>query len=364
MEKIRVAVIGVGNCASSLIQGISYYQALDKPNRSGIMNWEIGRYKPYDIEIVLAYDIDKRKVGCPLDRAIFAKPNCTKKFQEVITGKKIIVKMGCIFDGVPSHMDKYPVNDTFQLSRCKEPSQTEVIEELKKTKTDILINYLPVGSQRATEFYMNCALEAKVGVVNCIPVFIASSPFWAKKFKEKKIPIIGDDIKAQLGSTIIHRSLIDLIKKRGGIVEKTYQLNVGGNTDFLNMLDRGRLDSKKISKTSAVKSQFGNVVEDNNIHIGPSDYIPWLNDNKLAFIRIDGTLFGNIPFNIELKLSVEDSPNSSGIAIDAIRCCKLAYEQGLSGPIIAPSAYFMKHPPLQMEDNASYIDVLKFINHV
>ena len=321
MRKIRIAIAGIGNCASSLIQGIHYYRNKKREDAVGLMNWEIGAYKPSDMDVVAAFDIDSRKVGRDVSEAIFAKPNCTKVFFEDIPTMGITVNMGSVLDGFSEHMSDYDPNHTFVLADAQQPSKSHVVNLLKKTGTDVFLNYLPVGSEEATEFYAECCLEAGVAFINNIPVFIASNPDWAQRFAAKNIPIIGDDIKAQLGATITHRMLTDLFNNRGVKLDRTYQLNTGGNTDFLNMLNRHRLASKKISKTEAVQSVTGERLDDDNIHIGPSDYVPWQKDNKLCFIRMEGKLFGDVPMNIELRLSVEDSPNSAGVAIDAIPLC-------------------------------------------
>lgn len=361
MAAIKVAVIGIGNCASSLIQGIYYYRNKTEKDAIGLMHWEIGSYRPYDIDVVAAFDIDKRKVGKDVNEAIFALPNCTAVFCNDLPASGVKVQMGKILDGFSDHMKEYEAKYTFTPADVKEPTKEDVVNILKKTGSEILINYLPVGSQKATEFYAECALEAGVGFINCIPVFIASNPVWADRFKAKNLPIIGDDIKAQLGATITHRILTDLFKKRGVKLERTYQINTGGNTDFLNMLNRARLASKKISKTEAVQSVSGIRLDAENIHIGPSDYVPWQKDNKVCFLRMEGKLFGDIPMNIELRLSVEDSPNSAGVAIDAIRCCKLALERGEGGILYGPSAYFKKHPPIQYTDEEAYQLTEQFI---
>ena len=362
MKKIRIAIIGVGNCASSLLQGISYYSK--KKNQKeliGLMHWDIDGYKPYDIEVVAAYDIDKRKVGKDISDAIFELPNCTAIFSKDVPKSGIKVKMGRILDGVSEHMKDYEDRHIFVTSDRKESSKKDVINTLKRSKADMLLNYLPVGSEEATRFYVECAPEAGVAFINNIPVFIASDPEWAERFKTKNIPLIGDDIKAQIGATITHRVLTDLFKKRGVKLERTYQLNTGGNTDFLNMLNHKRLASKKLSKTEAVQSVTAKRLEDVNIHIGPSDYVPWQRDNKICFIRMEGKLFGNVPMNIELRLSVEDSPNSAGVAIDSIRCCKLALDRGIGGVLYSPSAYFSKHPPKQFTDDKAHSMLEEFI---
>lgn len=362
MTKIKIAIVGVGNCASSLIQGIEYYKNKQPQNAIGLMHWEIGKYKPFDIEVVAAFDIDKRKVGKDVSKAIFALPNCTKVFCANIPKKNVIVKMGKILDGFSDHMKDYNDKEIFMLSEEEEPSKDNVIEILKESGTEILLNYLPVGSEEAAKFYAECCLGAGVAFVNCMPVFIASNSEWAEKFKEKGLPIIGDDIKAQLGATITHRTLVDLFKRRGVKLERTYQLNTGGNTDFLNMLNRSRLKSKKKSKTEAVQSVAAERLDDENIHIGPSDYVPWQKDNKICFIRMEGKLFGDIPMNLELRLSVEDSPNSAGVAINAIRCSKLALDRGVGGILHSPSSYFMKHPPKQFNDSEAFQMTEDFIS--
>ncbi len=354
MGKIKVGIIGLGNCASSLIQGIYYYQDKDEKDAIGLMHWEIGGYHPFDIEVVSAFDIDKRKVGKDIAEAIFAAPNCTKVFCHDVPRTGTTVRMGRILDGFSEHMRDYPDRRTFLPAQEPEPDQEEVVRTLKESGTEVLLNYLPVGSEEATRFYVECALEAGTAYVNSMPVFIASNPVWAKRFEEKGLPIIGDDIKAQLGATITHRALTDLFRKRGVKLERTYQLNTGGNTDFLNMLNRARLLSKKESKTEAVQSVAGERLADDDIHIGPSDYVPWQNDNKVCFLRMEGKLFGDVPMNLELRLSVEDSPNSGGIVIDAIRCCKLSLDRHQGGVLQAPSAYFMKHPPKQYTDDEAH----------
>lgn len=350
MRKIKIAIVGIGNCASSLVQGIFYYGTKRPDDAVGLMNWSIGGYRPCDIEVVAAFDIDARKVGCDVSEALFEKPNCTTVFHSEVPRLGVAVNMGRVLDGFSEHMDSYSEARSFVLSDAHQPSTDKVVEILKKSGADILLNYLPVGSEQATHFYADCCLQAGTAFINNIPVFIASDPAWARRFKEKAIPLIGDDIKSQLGATIVHRMLTELFKNRGVKLERTYQLNTGGNTDFLNMLNRQRLASKKKSKTEAVQSVSAQRLEDDNIHIGPSDYVPWQKDNKLCFIRMEGKVFGDIPMNVELRLSVEDSPNSAGVAIDAIRCAKLALDRGEGGILEAPSAYFCKHPPEQFSD--------------
>ena len=354
MEKIKIAVCGVGNCASSLIQGIYYYEDKNEKDAIGLMHWTIGDYKPSDIEVVAAFDIDKRKVSHDVADAIFALPNCTTVFYQQVPKTGTIVQMGRVLDGFSDHMREYHDKYTFVLADEPEPSKDDVVRTLRESGAEILLNYLPVGSEKAVRFYAECALEAGVALVNNMPVFIASDPAWAKRFEEKNLPLMGDDIKAQLGATITHRMLTDLFRKRGVKLERTYQLNTGGNTDFLNMLNSNRLVSKRKSKTEAVQSVTSVPLDEENIHIGPSDWIAWQKDNKVCFLRMEGKLFGDVPMNLELRLSVEDSPNSAGIVIDAVRCAKLALNRGEGGVLYPPAAYFMKHPPKQFTDDEAY----------
>ncbi|MFQ5994865.1 MAG: inositol-3-phosphate synthase [Acidiferrobacterales bacterium] len=354
MNNIRIAVVGVGNCASSLIQGIHYYRDKTPDDAIGLMHWEIGGYRPFDIEVVAAFDIDDRKVGKDITEAIFSPPNCTTVFCRDIPRTGITVRMGCVLDGYSEHMGHYSESRTFVPAQAEQPDKEHIVRILRESGAEVLISYLPVGSEQASRFYAECALEAGLGFINNIPVFIASDPAWAQRFKDRNLPIMGDDIKSQLGATITHRLLTDLFKKRGVKLERTYQLNTGGNTDFLNMLNRSRLMSKKESKTEAVQSVAEKRLEDENIHIGPSDYVPWQNDNKVCFIRMEGKLFGDVAMNLEMRLSVEDSPNSAGVAIDGIRCCKLALDRGEGGVLYPPSAYFFKHPPRQYTDDEAY----------
>lgn len=353
-NRIKVAIVGIGNCASSLLQGVYYYRDKGPEGAIGLMHWEIGGYPPSAIEAVAAFDVDQRKVGNDVSQAIFALPNCTTVFYPDLPRTGVIVQMGKILDGCSEHMHDYEDRYTFVLSDKPEPTHEEVVHLLRESGAEVMLNYLPVGSEEATRFYAECALEAQVAFVNNIPVFIASDPAWAKRFEEKRLPLIGDDIKSQLGATILHRTLTDLFKKRGVKLEHTYQLNTGGNTDFLNMLNHHRLASKKRSKTEAVQAVASERLAEEDIHIGPSDYVAWQKDNKVCFIRMEGKLFGEVPMNLELRLSVEDSPNSAGVAIDAIRCAKLALDRGKSGVLHAPSAYFCKHPPLQYSDDEAY----------
>jgi len=361
VEKIRIAIAGMGNCASSLVQGLEYYRDKKPEDAIGLMHWEIGGYRPFDIEVVAAFDIDERKVGKDVNEAIFELPNCTTVFCEKLPKAEVQVQMGRVLDGVAEHMEQHPDQRTFLPSDAPEATREEIVLTLKQSRAEVLINYLPVGSEEAARFYADCALEAGVALVNCIPVFIASDPEFAQRFADKGLPIVGDDIKAQLGATITHRVLTDLFHKRGVKLERTYQLNTGGNTDFLNMLNRNRLASKKESKTEAVQSVAAARIDDENIHVGPSDYVAWQNDNKICFLRMEGKLFGDVPMNIELRLSVEDSPNSAGVSIDAIRCAKLALDKGVGGPLLSPSSYFMKHPPEQYTDDEAYRRTEDFI---
>ena len=353
MGRIKVAIIGVGNCASSLVQGIHQYpETPDNVRVPGIMHNKIGDYKIEDIEVVAAFDVDKNKVGKDLSEAIFCEPNNTIKFAEV-PKSGVVVQMGSVQDGIGQY--------TEHLVEPSSQKTSDISKILKEKEVDVVINYLPVGSQAATEWYTEQILDAKCAMVNCIPVFIAKNKYWSKKFKETGVPIVGDDIKSQVGATILHRVLTRLFEDRGVTVDNTYQLNFGGNTDFLNMLERERLVSKKISKTSAVTSQMDNDVDPNTVHIGPSDHVPWLNDRKWAYIRMEGKLFGEAPVNVEVKLEVWDSPNSAGVVVDAIRCAKLGLDRGIGGPIESASAYFMKSPPKQFTDDQARTLLDKFI---
>jgi len=360
---IKVAVIGVGNCVSALIQGIEFYRNKTEVDAVGLMHWDIGGYKPGDIDVVAAFDIDCRKVNKDLSEAIFEKPNCTTVFYPNIPKYNVTVSMGKVLDGVSKHMESYKDDYTFRVSSEREATKEDIVRILRESKAEILLNYLPVGSEQATRFYAECALEANVAFINNIPVFIASDPVWANKFAVKNIPLVGDDIKSQYGATIVHRVLTDLCKKRGVKLERTYQLNVGGNTDFLNMSNKQRLESKRISKTEAVQAVTKERLMKENIHVGPSDYIPWLNDNKVCFIRMEGRIFGNVPIDLELRLSVEDSPNSAGVAIDTIRCCKVALDRKIGGVLYPVSAFFCKHPPVQYSDDQCYRLLEEFLNN-
>jgi len=353
MGTINVAIIGVGNCASSLVQGVHYYKDTKEDEFvPGLMHVDLGGYHISDINFVAAFDIDKNKVGKDLAQAIFVKPNNTIKFCDVPkTG--IRVERGMTHDGLGKYLSKI-------ITKAPGPT-ANIVDILNKTETDVVINYLPVGSEEATKWYVEQILTAGCGFINCIPVFIAREPYWQNRFAEHRLPLIGDDIKSQVGATITHRLLTRLFRDRGVKLERTYQLNFGGNTDFYNMLERERLESKKISKTNAVTSQLDYVIDPDNIYVGPSDYVPWLADRKFCYLKMEGRTFGDVPLNIELKMEVWDSPNSAGVVIDAIRCCKLAMDRGLSGTIVGPSAYFMKSPPIQYSDDEARIRTETYI---
>ncbi|MCE5312252.1 MAG: inositol-3-phosphate synthase [Nitrospiraceae bacterium] len=359
MKKIRLAVAGIGNCASALIQGIEYYRSTAGSAHNGLMHYEMAGYRPHDIEIVAAFDIDVRKVNKKLREAVFAKPNCTTIFYPDLPDYPVTVSMGEIHDSVSEHMSGYSDDRRFIPSDQK---PCNVAQVLKESRAEILVSFLPVGSEQAARFYATACLEAGVALINCMPVFIASDSSWVEKFEKANIPLIGDDVKSQIGATIIHRALSKLFMDRGVNIKHTYQLNVGGNTDFLNMLNSTRLKSKKISKTEAVKSQIAHELTNDDIHIGPSDYVPWMNDNKVCFLRIEGEAFGSVAMNLELRLSVEDSPNSAGVVIDAIRCCRIARDRQTGGLLISPSAYFMKHPKEQYNDEEARRMVEDFIS--
>jgi myo-inositol-1-phosphate synthase len=353
MGKINVAIVGAGNCASSLVQGVHYYRkAKDNEFVPGLMHVNLGGYHISDIKFVAAFDIDKNKVGKDLAEAIFTTPNNTFKFCDVpTTGVK--VARGMTHDGLGKYLSQI-------ITKAPGPT-ANIVNILKETKTDVVINYLPVGSEEATKWYVEQVLAAGCGLVNCIPVFIAREPYWYNRFFESGLPVIGDDIKSQVGATITHRILTRLFRDRGVKLEKTYQLNFGGNTDFYNMLERERLESKKISKTNAVTSQLDYNLSPDDIHVGPSDYVPWLADRKFCHIRMEGRTFGDVPLNLECKLEVWDSPNSAGVVIDAVRCCKLALDRGLAGTMVASSSYFMKSPPIQYSDDEAHRRVEEFI---
>jgi myo-inositol-1-phosphate synthase len=356
MDKIRVAIIGVGNCASSLIQGVEYYKnAKETDFIPGVMHVNLGGYHIRDIEFVAAFDIDRNKVGKDLSEAIFTRPNNTTKFADV-PHLKVKVERGMTHDGLGKYLS--------QIIKKAPGATADVVGILKEAKTDVVISYLPVGSEEATKWYVEQILEAGCAFINCIPVFIASEKYWQRRFEKKKLPIIGDDIKSQVGATILHRTLVNLYLDRGMPIDRTYQLNTGGNTDFLNMLERERLVSKKKSKTNAVTSQIkarGLDIDSDDVYVGPSDHVPWQKDNKICFLRIESRHFGDVPTYLDCRLSVEDSPNSGGVVIDAIRCCKLALDHGLSGSLHAPSSYFMKTPPRQYTDTEARELTEKFI---
>ncbi len=353
MGKVRVAVIGVGNCASSLVQGVHFYR--DAPEDAlipGLMHVNLGGYHIHDVEFSAAFDIDSRKVGKDLSEAIYAEPNNTFRFADVpATGVR--VHRGMTHDGLGKYLSQV-------ITKAPGPT-ADIVHILKDTGTDVVVNYLPVGSEMATKWYVEQILDAGCAFVNCIPVFIAREDYWQRRFIDRGLPLIGDDIKSQVGATITHRVLTRLFAERGVKIDRTYQLNFGGNTDFLNMLERERLESKKISKTNAVTSQMDFTPEARNVHVGPSDYVPWLDDRKWCYIRIEGTTFGNVPLNMELKLEVWDSPNSAGVVIDAVRCARLALDNGISGTLEGPAAYFMKSPPVQHPDDVAHDMVAEYI---
>jgi myo-inositol-1-phosphate synthase len=353
-KKVRVAIVGVGNCASSLVQGIQFYdQAPEDELVPGLMHVNLGGYHIRDVEFSAAFDVVNTKVGLDLSEAIFAEPNNTIKFADV-PHLGVTVHRGKTLDGIGFYLNHRVEESDAELA--------DIVSILKESKTDVIVSYLPVGSEEATKFYAEIALEAGCGFVNCIPAFIASRPEWAQRFKDANLPIIGDDIKSQVGATITHRVLTNLFRERGVRLDNTYQLNFGGNMDFFNMLERDRLESKKISKTNAVTSQLNYNLPADNVHVGPSDYVPWLTDRKWAYIRLEGTTFGNVPLNVELKLEVWDSPNSAGVVIDAVRLCKLALDRGIGGQLEGPSSYLMKTPAVQYTDDEARQLVEDFIN--
>lgn len=355
---IRVAICGVGNCASALIQGIEYYRH-NSSVQDGLMHKMLGGYLPDDIQIVAAFDIDRRKVGRPLEEAVIAPPNCVYPIWPSLPHYGVQVLMGPILDGIAPHMKDFPSERTFLPSK---QTPVDVEKVLKKSKAEILLNYLPVGSSEAVRYYTTCCLKSGVSLINCMPEFIASDPEWAREFEQRGIPLVGDDIKSQVGATIIHRVLAHLFEERGVKIKRTYQLNTGGNTDFLNMLERSRLINKKISKTEAVQSQLKVPLAEENIHIGPSDYVPWQKDNKVCFLRLEAINFCGVPLELEARLSVQDSPNSAGVAIDAIRYCRVARDRGEAGVMLPVSAYLMKHPPIQMEEGEARREIEVYLN--
>jgi myo-inositol-1-phosphate synthase len=348
-RRIKIAVAGVGNCASSLLQGIDHYRSVpaDEHQAWGLMHLDMGGYRPEHVEVVAAFDVDRRKVGRRLHEAAFAAPNCTEAIAGEVRESDVVVQMAPLFDGVAPHMADYPEAQSFRPASEK---PVDVASVLEATGAEILLSYLPVGSQKAVQHYAEACLATGVSLVNCVPVFVVSNPEWGERFRAAGIPCAGDDIKSQVGATIVHRMLARLFADRGVQIERPYQLNTGGNTDFLNMLSRERLASKKISKTEAVTSQIPYEIGADNVHIGPSDYVPWQHDNKVCFLRIEGRGFGGAPIELEARLSVQDSPNSAGIVIDVLRYVRIARDRGLAGPQLPISAYTMKHPPVQMRD--------------
>ena len=363
MKEIRVAIAGLGNCASSLIQGVHYYARMagQEGGEVGLAHPVLGGYRPGDIKIVAAIDIDARKVGRPIHEALFAPPNNTKVFCDDFRYDDVPVAMGNVLDGVADHMADYPEHQRFVVADRPNATQAQTEKLLRDSGAEILMCYLPVGSQKAVEFYAEACLATGVSLINCMPVFIVSDENWGRRFKQAGIPCVGDDVKAQIGATIVHRVLTRLMQDRGAQMDATYQINTGGNTDFLNMLNQARLGSKRISKTEAVQSQLTVPLPPDQVHIGPSDFVPWQKDNKVCFLRIEARGFGGVPLNLELRLSVEDSPNSAGETVDAIRCCKLAREKGLAGPLEAVCAFTMKHPPRQYTDSRALELLEEFI---
>ncbi|MDP3898605.1 MAG: inositol-3-phosphate synthase [Mesorhizobium sp.] len=356
---IRLAIVGLGNCASSLVQGISYCRERGDA-AAGVMLPDIGGYKPADIEVVAAFDIDKRKVGRPVAEAIFALPNNTKRFQQDVVDNGVLVSTGPVLDGVSALMRNSEADRSFLPVDGPPATAAEVTAILKQSGAEVVISFLPVGSQQAAEFYAQCAIDANAAFVNAIPVFLASNPVWVRRFEAAGLPLLGDDFKAQIGATIVHRTLARLFGLRGAEIDRSYQLNVGGNTDFLNMMDMERLTSKRLSKTEAVQSAIKHRLDDNDVRIGPSDYVPWLMDEKIAYIRVEGRLFGGIATNLEVRLTVEDSPNAAAIALVAIRCARIALDRGLAGAIPDVCAFLFKHPPKQMDDELALDRLVAF----
>jgi myo-inositol-1-phosphate synthase len=360
MSRIKVAIAGVGNCASALLQGIEHYRRVPPEAHEawGLLHLELGGYRPEDVEVVAAFDVDARKVGRPLHEAAFAPPNCTRVIASEVGKSEVVVQMGPVLDGVAPHMAEY---DDQRAFRVADEAPVDVEAVLRESGAEVLLSYLPVGSTRAVHAYAEACLTSGVSLVNCIPVFVVSDPAWGERFRAAGIPCAGDDIKSQVGATIFHRMVARLFADRGVRVDRTYQLNTGGNTDFLNMLSRERLASKKVSKTEAVTSQLPYALDPDNVHVGPSDYVPWQEDNKVCFLRVEGTGFGGAPIELEARLSVQDSPNSAGIVIDVIRAVKLARDRGLAGPMLAVSAFAMKHPPVQMRDTVAARRIDEFV---
>jgi len=357
---VRIAIAGVGNCASALLQGIEHYRelAVEEQEPWGLMHLEMGGYRPADVEVVAAFDVDRRKVGRPLHEAAFAPPNCSRVIRDRLSPSLVSVQMGPLHDGVAPHMRDYPESRSF---RPADAAPVDVARVLGESGAQILLCYVPVGSTKAAQGYAEACLESGVSFVNCMPVFIVSDPQWGERFRAAGIPCAGDDIKSQVGATILHRLVARLFADRGAKLERTYQLNTGGNTDFLNMLSRERLASKKVSKTEAVTSELPYEIEAENIHVGPSDYVPWQGDNKVCFLRVEGRGFGGAPIELEARLSVQDSPNSAGIVIDVVRYVQIARDRGLAGPLLPISAYAMKHPPVQMRDVTAARKIEEFL---
>jgi myo-inositol-1-phosphate synthase len=360
-RSIRLAVVGVGNCASALVQGVHAYRGRAPDEVIGLMHPEIGGYRPGDIEVVAAFDVDVRKVGCDLSEAVFALPNCTVALAPDLPPSGVVVQRGPVLDGVAEHLRDQPPDRSFLLCDGPEPDAAAVTAALVDARAQVMVLFLPVGSEAAARFYARCALEAGVALVNAIPVFLASDPEWAARFAARGLPLIGDDVKSQLGATITHRALAELCRQRGVRIDRTYQLNTGGNTDFLNMLDRQRLASKKRSKTEAVTSVLGAPLPADDVHVGPSDYVPWLKDKKVCFLRVEGRLFGDVPVELEMRLAVEDSPNSAGVVVDAVRCARLALDRGEGGALEGPSAAFCKRPPRQHPDPVAHALLEQFL---
>jgi myo-inositol-1-phosphate synthase len=347
MGEVRLAIAGVGNCASALVQGLEHYR-LRGIEGAGLMHPLIGPYALSDIRVVAAFDVDRRKVDRPLEEALFALPNCTTVFQRELPVSGVTVAMGPVLDGVAEHMERSPEDQAFRVS---DAPAVDVERALRESGAEVLACYLPVGSEQAVRHYARACLDARVALVNCVPVFIASDPEWAAEFRSRDVPVVGDDIKSQVGATIVHRMLARLLGDRGAVLDRTYQLNTGGNTDFLNMLERSRLQSKRVSKTESVQSQLDARLDPASIHVGPSDHVAWQKDNKVCFLRMEWRGWGEVPNHLEMRLSVEDSPNSAGVAVDAIRCAKLALDRGIGGPLDEISAVAMKHPPRQLRDD-------------
>ncbi|MCC7139910.1 MAG: inositol-3-phosphate synthase [Planctomycetes bacterium] len=358
---VRVAIVGVGNCASSLVQGVHLYRHKPPGDTQGLMHPVLGGYRPGDLEVVAAFDVDARKVGRDLRDALNAPPNCTVPLAPDLPATGVVVRRGPVLDGVAEHMRLHPPERSFVVAEGADPGAAEMTDALRRSGAQVLVNYLPVGSEEATRFWARCALDAGVALVNCIPVFVASDPAWAQAFADRRLPLVGDDVKSQLGATITHRTLAELFARRGVSIDRTYQLNTGGNTDFLNMLDRHRLASKRRSKTEAVTSMIPQSLPADDVHVGPSDYVPWQKDRKVCFVRIEGRLFGGVPMDLELRLSVEDSPNSAGVVIDAVRCAKVALDRGVGGVLHAASSAFCKRPPQQRPDHEAHEALERFL---